>query len=265
MFALGDVNSSTYISGTNLYINDMNPDLVATYEVISEDVESLIVELERLRLKVTAEDFYQMRASKPEEKLQRASRFIYLNKTCFNGLWRVNSKGDFNVPFGHNKNPTLFDINNLRACSERLQGATVTNLSFEQAVESASPGDLVYFDPPYIPLSPSSSFAAYSKEGFGLEAHKLLSETISSLTKKGVYVILSNSDTGLTREIFGDSVDLRQKSMARSIAASGSKRGSVNEVIGVNYQHLNESSIKSLSLISESNSYVELKPKKTIR
>lgn len=253
MFALGNPESPIYIPGKNLYINDMNPELTNTYEVIRDNVSSLIKELEVLSKKINEKTFYEIRETVPRAKVARAARFIYLNKTCFNGLWRVNSKGQFNVPFGKSKNTTLYIEENLRACSKRLKGATITNLSFEDAVARARKGDLVYFDPPYIPLSASASFSAYAKEGFGVQEQQILAGTIEKLTKKGVYVLLSNSDTTLTRKIFKKSLTLRKILMRRSISSSGSTRNSVYEVLGMNYSHPKDSAMGNLDLISRPN------------
>lgn len=253
MFALGDPENELHISGNNLFINDMNPELTNTYEVIRDNVSALIKELEILSKRINEKTFYEIRATVPRSKVARAARFIYLNKTCFNGLWRVNSKGEFNVPFGKSKNPSLFIEENLRACSKRLKGSTITNQSFEKAVKKARKGDLVYFDPPYIPLSPSASFSAYAKEGFGLNEQQLLAETITQLNAKGVFVLLSNSDTPMTRKIFKKSLTLRKVLMSRSISSSGTTRKPVFEVLGMNYSHLRGSAMGNLDLISRPN------------
>jgi DNA adenine methylase len=253
MFTLGKPTSELNIPGENLFINDMNPELTNTYEVIRDNVTALIKELEILTKKINEKTYYEIRSTVPRSKVARAARFIYLNKTCFNGLWRVNSKGEFNVPFGKSKNPSLFVEANLRACSRRLKGATITTVSFEMAVSKARKGDLVYFDPPYIPLSPSASFSAYAKEGFGLDKQELLAETISKLNKKGVFVLLSNSDTVLTRKIFKKVLTLRKILMARTISSSGSTRNPVYEVIGMNYSHPRGSAVGNLDLISRPN------------
>ncbi|WP_426846520.1 DNA adenine methylase [Candidatus Planktophila dulcis] len=253
MFALGQPDSELNVPGVNLYINDMNPELTNTYEVIRDNVTALIKELEILSKRINEKTFYEIRSVVPRGKVARAARFIYLNKTCFNGLWRVNSKGEFNVPFGKSKNPTLYVEENLRACSKRLKGSTITNLSFEKAVSKARKGDLVYFDPPYIPMSASASFSAYAKEGFGLNEQELLAETIAKLNTKGVYVLLSNSDTPITRKIFRKSLTLRKVLMSRSISSSGSTRKPVYEVLGMNYSHLRGSAMGDLDLISRPN------------
>jgi DNA adenine methylase len=253
MFALGNSESPLNIPGKNLFINDLNPELTNTYEVIRDNVSALIKELELLSKRINEKTFYEIRATVPRGKAARAARFIYLNKTCFNGLWRVNSKGEFNVPFGKSKNPTLFVEENLRACSKRLKGCTITNTSFEKAVTKARKGDLVYFDPPYIPLSASASFAAYAKEGFNLSDQELLAETIQKLSAKGVFVLLSNSDTPMTRKIFKKTLTLRKVLMSRSISSSGSTRKPVFEVLGMNYTHLRGSAMGELDLISRPN------------
>jgi DNA adenine methylase len=253
MFALGDETKDFYIPGENLFLNDMNPELTNVYQVIRDNVTLLIKALDKLSKKINEKSYYEIRATVPRGKVARAARFIYLNKTCFNGLWRVNSSGDFNVPFGKSKNPSLYDEANLRACSKRLKGATITNLQFDKAVAKARKGDLVYFDPPYIPLTPSASFSAYAKEGFGQCEHELLAQTIQKLNDKDVYVLLSNSDTPLTRKIFKKVVTLRKVLMARSISSSGSTRKPVYEVLGMNYAHLRGSAMGNLDLISRPN------------
>lgn len=253
MFALGNPENHLNIPGKNLFINDLNPELTNTYEVIRDNVSALIKELELLTKRINEKTFYEMRATVPRGKVSRAARFIYLNKTCFNGLWRVNSKGEFNVPFGKSKNPSLFVEENLRACSKRLKGCTITNTSFEKAVSKARKGDLVYFDPPYIPLSTSASFAAYAKEGFNLSDQELLAESIQKLTAKGVFVLLSNSDTPMTRKIFKKTLTLRKVLMSRSISSSGATRKPVFEVLGMNYSHSRGSAMGELDLISRPN------------
>jgi DNA adenine methylase len=250
-FKLGNPTAEYFLQGDKLILNDMNPELVATYEVIRDNVSGLIRVLSQLQEKINEKTFYEIRASQPRSKVARAARFIYLNKTCFNGLWRVNSKGEFNVPFGKSKNPSLFSEENLRACSKRLKGSTITNISFEKSVKKAKKGDLVYFDPPYIPLTPSASFSAYAKEGFGKLEHELLAKTILDLTKRGVYVLLSNSDTELTRKIFQENLILRRLLMARSISSSGSTRKPVFEIIGMNYTNPRGAILGQLELISK--------------
>ena len=251
-FALGNIDGKIFVPGKNLFISDMNPDLINAYKVIRDSVGELIIELEILGQRINEDSYYQIRAEIPRDKVARAARFIYLNKTCYNGLWRVNRDGLFNVPFDKEKteNSSLFSQDNLYACSQRLNGASIQHQSFENAIESAKKGDLVYFDPPYIPLTPTSSFSAYSKEGFGEADHNQLASVIHGLTKKGVFVLFSNSDTPLTRQIFKDHLILRRKDMRRSISADGTNRKNVFEILGMNYSHLHGSHMGTLKLVS---------------
>lgn len=241
MFALGNVESKHFIEGRRIHINDMNPDLINAYRVIRDDVNALIRALKYFENKNDSESFYKVRSTSFSSPTKQAARFIYLNKTCFNGLWRVNSQGNFNVPFGHYKNPKILDEHNLRLCSERLKNAKITLGSFQKAVEKAKAGDLVYFDPPYIPLTKTAAFSQYAKEDFNLDDQTALRDTISQLTKRGVLVILSNSDTPQTREIFGKSLNLRQILVARTISAKALSRKPVHEVLGTNFTISNQS------------------------
>ena len=235
MFALGNKGSENYIPGKNIFINDSNPDLIASYRVIKTDIYKLIEKLNRYSKDTSKSAFERMRKLEPKDDVSRAARFIYLNKTCFNGLWRVNSKGEFNVPWGKLKSPAIFNEENLLACSIRLKGSHITNKDFASAVEKCSSGDLVYFDPPYLPLSASSSFSKYAKDDFTYHDHAKLADTIGELTKKGVFVILSNSDTQLGRELFDRVLTLRQLPMNRSISAQSSSRKPVMEILGTNF------------------------------
>jgi DNA adenine methylase len=235
MFALGNQDSEYFIPGKNISINDVNPDLIASYRVIKTDVDSLIRKLEKYSKDTSKEAFERMRMKLPVDDVSRAARFIYLNKTCFNGLWRVNSKGEFNVPWGKLKTPLVFSRENLLACSRRLKGSKISCNDFASAVRSAKEGDLVYFDPPYLPLSSSSNFSKYAKADFTIPDHEKLSKLIEELTSRGVFVILSNSDTTLSRQMFDSVLTLRQIPMNRSISASSTSRKSVMELLGMNF------------------------------
>ena len=249
-FALGNPNAEIFVGGGMLVINDANPELINAYKVVRDSVGRLIIELEKLSKKVNSKNYYEIRSEVPTGRILRAARFIYLNKTCYNGLWRVNSKGEFNVPFDKSSSSNLFNEEVLRECSERLKGATITNMSFHESVANAKKGDLVYLDPPYLPLTPTASFAAYAKEGFNESDHELLAATISKLTQKGVYVLMSNSDTPLTRKIFREHLTLRRLLMRRTMSATGHSRHSVYEILGMNYKHLHGSAMGELELVS---------------
>ncbi len=248
-FALGNKDAEFYLPGKQIHISDMNPDLVNTYKVIRDKVDLLILELRKFEKLNDSESFYRIRSTVYENEIKRAARFIYLNKTCFNGLWRVNSHGEFNVPFGRYKNPNILDRENLILCHERLQGAKISLGSFDEITLKSEKGDLVYFDPPYIPLTKTAAFSQYAKEDFGIKEQEALNKSIKALTKRGVRVILSNSDTRLTREIFGESLTLRQISVARTISANAATRKPVYEVIGTNYVPPKNSMLSSLKVV----------------
>ena len=235
MFGLGDENSDFYVPGNRLVINDVNPDLIKTYTAIRDDVEGLIHELRKLSKNVSQDAFEKVKKSRPKTDLTQAARFIYLNKTCFNGLWRVNSKGEFNVPYGHVNNPVICNDELLRACSARLVGAQIRLGSYFSALNDAKAGDFVYLDPPYLPLSPSASFSKYAKDDFLQLDHYALAGVIRGLSERGVYVMLSNSDAPLTRQIFGGLLELRGLDVTRSISAGAAGRVKLGEVLGVNY------------------------------
>lgn len=249
-FALGNPNSDVYVPGRNLYINDMNPDLINTYKIIRDDLSSLIKELKKFEKLNDSDSFYRIRGTKFENEVKLAARFIYLNKTCFNGLWRVNSSGAFNVPYGRYKNPNILDVDNLKDCSDRLKNAKITFKSYSKAIISAREGDLVYFDPPYIPISKTAAFSQYAKDDFNLGNQEELAEVIHELSSRGVRVILSNSDTDLTREIFGKKLHLKQILVARTISAQVNTRKSVYEVIGTNFALKSGSELSKYKSIS---------------
>jgi DNA adenine methylase len=235
-FYIGQKESPFYIPGSRIHLSDTNPDLISAYQVLRDEPVTLMKHLTKLGRQTDREAFEKVRASRPKSKIEIAARFIYLNKTCFNGLWRVNSKGEFNVPWGKLQNPRIFDESILITNSNRLRGAKIAKRDFLSQLEPAQKGDLVYLDPPYIPLSSSSSFSKYSKLDFDISNHEELATCIKSLTKRGVFVVLSNSDTSDTRRIFGESMNLYQISVGRSISASSESRKRVNEVIATNYE-----------------------------
>jgi DNA adenine methylase len=247
MFKLGEKDFPSFIPGKRLIINDVNPDLVATYRTVRDDLASLFDELEEMSKDTTKVKFEAVRRMQPKTDVEKAARFIYLNKTCFNGLWRVNGKGDFNVPWGKLKNPTIYSPELLSACSERLQGAQIRCAPFATALSDAKKGDLVYLDPPYIPLSASASFSKYAQHDFSVIDHYSLAGVIQGLTERGVRIMLSNSDTELTRHIYRK-LGLWQVSASRSISAASSSRGRVKELIGVNY-HIHTPP-KTINLVS---------------
>lgn len=220
-------------------LNDFNPELINCYTVVRDDVSGLVNKLRGFALGRDA--FYEMRALDPNTMppIDRAARTIYLNKTSFNGLYRQNKAGKFNSPFGDYANPQVVDEPNLRACSALLQSVRLCIGDFAQAVETAQRGDAVYFDPPYVPLSATSNFESYTKEGFTLGDQQRLATTCRELTAKGVFILESNSDTSTVHDLYGDFERMVVR-MRRNINATASGRGPVNELVIMSRQHVRE-------------------------
>ena len=166
-----------------------------------------------------------------EDDADVAAWFIYLNKTGFNGLYRVNRKGNFNVPIGRYKDPRVCDTENLRACHRVLQGAEIRYEGFDAVLDRAEAGDFVYFDPPYVPASATASFTSYTKHGFDISDQLRLADVARKLKEKGVSVILSNSDTPPVRKMYQRGFTRRQVMMTRAINSKASARGAVPELI----------------------------------
>jgi len=193
------------------YLSDNNSRLVETYVAVRDHVDAVIDRLEHHRARHGETYYYDVRARVPEEPIDRAARIIYLNKTCFNGLYRENSKGEFNSPFGRYKNPNICDAENLHAVSKALKKAKIEWRPFDSVVRYAEPGDLVYFDPPYHPVSKTASFTSYDQAGFGEESQRQLARVYQQLAEKRVHVLLSNSMTPFIVQLYRpftlDSVD----------------------------------------------------------
>lgn len=220
------------------YISDLNSELIDAYTVIRDDVDSLIKCLKKHHY--NEEYFYSVRnvdrnsAFKKWSAAKRAARLIFLNKTCFNGLYRVNSKGYFNTPFGQYTNPKILDIENLNACSKVLQNTTIKLASFESIESRIHPDDFVYFDPPYVPLSDTAYFTSYSSAGFDINMQKKLFELCCRLHKKGIRFMLSNSSSPFILDLYKKfKIDLVEAS--RAVNSNAAKRGKIHEVIVTNY------------------------------
>lgn len=209
-------------------LSDQNPDLVAVYQALQSDVDGLIRTLRRMRH--SEEDYYRIRARIPRSMIARAARVIYLNKTGYNGLYRVNRSGRFNVPFGRYENPTICDEENLRAASQVLSGVRLEVADFESVCRGARRGDAVYLDPPYLPLSQTASFAQYARSPFGVDEHERLARVFSDLARRGVRAVLSNSHTEESRRIFrgfaGELVPV-----TRPINCKAEARGAIREIL----------------------------------
>lgn len=219
-------------------LSDTNEELINCFAVVRDKPSELIEVLLNHRKRHSKQYYYEVRDLESErlDSVSRAARMIYLNKTCFNGLYRVNSKGEFNVPFGDYKNPSIFNRNTLYRASQMLQDAVLRVMTFDKVLDFAGKDDFVYFDPPYIPLSKTSSFTRYSKSEFSIKEQNQLSEVFRALDSMGCFVMLSNSDHSLIRELYRDYdkniVVVRAK---RKINSVGSKRGAINEIVVTNY------------------------------
>jgi DNA adenine methylase len=219
------------------YLSDLNNELVITYNVIKSDVENLIKSLKKHKL--DKEYFLKIRTQNPEKlsDLNTASRFIYLNRTCFNGMYRVNSKGGFNVPFGKYTNPLICDENNLRKASKALKNVEIKKQDYKEVLKKAKKGDFIYFDPPYYPVSKTASFTSYTSEAFLDKEQIELRDTFVELHKRGCFVMLSNSDTPFINKIYSEPQGLRitKVQAGRVINSDASKRGKITEVLVTNY------------------------------
>lgn len=220
------------------YISDMNEELINLYSVVRDNVYELIDDLSKHE--VSKEYFLEIRNIDRTEQytelsdVERASRFIYLNRTCFNGMYRVNSQGQFNVPFGHYKNPRIIDENNLLNCSELLKKTEIKCADFSEILTKVKKGDLVYFDPPYVPLNETSSFTSYTKDGFDINMQFKLRDVCDELDNKGVKFMLSNSDTKLVNELYVN-YEIKKVFASRQINANADGRGKITEVLVRNY------------------------------
>lgn len=219
-------------------LTDINPALIATYSAIRDDVDRVVTSLEGLARHHSKKRYYEVRRRYNESRRlsssTRAAMFIYLNKTCFNGLHRVNRKGEFNVPVGSYKNPKIVDPDRLRLASEALRDAELRCTGFESLVEHAKPGDFVYFDPPYEPVSTTASFTSYARDGFSREDQTRLRDVYRELDRRGCKLMLSNSDVPFIRELYGR-FRIDTVAAPRAINCNGNGRGKVAEVVVRNY------------------------------
>lgn len=216
-------------------ISDMNVDLIGTYIAIAQAEHHVIGRLEHHAKKHSEEHYYRVRSLDPRRMngpVDRAARVIYLNRTCFNGLYRVNKKGQFNVPFGDYANPTICDGENIRAVAGVLQrkGVRLWRVDFAEVLESAREGDAVYCDPPYAPVSETSNFTAYVAGGFASVEQERLRNVAVKLVNRGVHVLLSNSDTPFVRRLY-KGFKIERVEAPRRINSKGGKRGNVGELL----------------------------------
>jgi DNA adenine methylase len=219
----------------NAVLSDINDELITTYGVIKNQVDDLINQLRSHILKYRANPknyYYTIRASEPSVDVERAARLIFLNKTCYNGLYRVNSKGKFNVPFGKYKNPKILDEENLRSVSSVLcwSNAKLLATDFQKATKDAKNGDFIYFDPPYQPISSTANFTSYTETGFSGDEQERLAKLFRALHKRGCKVLLSNSDTPEIHTLY-EGFNIEVVSALRAISCKGNQRKGHTELI----------------------------------
>jgi DNA adenine methylase len=216
-------------------IADQNPMLIDVYSAIRDDVDGVIDHLESHADHATDPDYYyEVRAQDPEalHSTGRAARIIFLNKTCYNGLYRVNRSGKFNVPFGRYTNPRVLNEAVLLAASRALRRVEIVHSDFEAVAHRAKKGDAVYFDPPYHPVSATASFNAYDKTAFGEKEQRRLAKTYRALVEEDISSVLSNSDCPLTRALYSG-LDVHTVLATRAINSAAEKRGRVTEILVV--------------------------------
>ena len=224
-------------------INDFNEELINAYRQIKNNPAELINLLIKHKENNSKDYYLELRSADRDGRIsrmtgvERAARILYMLRVDFNGLYRVNSKNQFNVPYGRYKNPKIVDVDLLYQISEYLNENDVEILQtdFAEAVKDAQTGDFVYFDPPYIPLNETSSFTSYTHEGFSYEEQIRLRNTFKELTERGVYAMLSNSSSPLVEELYKD-FNIYFVEAQRTNGAKSSSRGKISEIIVTNYE-----------------------------
>lgn len=210
---------------TKAELSDTNLDLAITYNIVRNNLDDLLIALRQLADRHNKDNYLRIRReTKTEDKVRVAARLIYLNKTCYNGLYRVNRRNEFNVPMGSYRNPTICDEDSLRAASEVLAKARIRCQSFEKA--SPRERDLVYCDPPY-----HKTFNGYTKNGFNIEDQERLRDACLEWQRAGAHVIVSNSDTAFIRDLYADGFAIHQVHGRRSVNCRGSDRGPTPELL----------------------------------
>jgi DNA adenine methylase len=227
----------------NYVLADANEELVLAYRAVRDDLPRLMEELARHKRRHTkrGKPYYMSvrrwdRSPRFHTRLpvKRAARFIYLNKTCFNGLWRVNSSGQFNVPMGRYKRPNILDEERLHAAHEALQGVRIRLGDFADAVSEAGTGDFVYCDPPYVPLNATSSFTSYYADGFGLGEQQRLAALVHELARRGAKVMVSNSNTDVVHMLYAG-LHIHPVTTQRRINSDAHGRGDLTELVITSY------------------------------
>lgn len=216
-----------------MLLNDANAELINAYAVVGDSLVRLTEQLEHLKRQHSEEFYYAVRATNPDSltDIEQAARFIYLNKTGFNGLYRVNRFGQFNVPFGHHANPGLYDVSILKAAADVITGSQLFSMQYDDFLrQHARAGDFIYLDPPYIPVSLYSDFKRYTAQQFRENDQVQLAALYTDLVELGAYPLLSNSYTPLSLELYGQH-RIVQIEARRNVNSNGMGRGSIAEIL----------------------------------
>jgi len=227
-------------------LNDLNKALINTYIVVRDDVEGLIVDLNEIQLEYykyveleEKRDYYMERRAEfnnlSAHSTRKSALFIFLNKTGFNGMYRENRAGQYNIPFGKHKHPLICDEANLRLVSKDLRAVDLTSTSYKDAIKDVKSGDLVYLDPPYYPLTTTSNFTEYQAGGFTVQDQVELRNIFRELNKKGCYVVMSNSACSEIEELY-EGFSISRIQVARAINSKANKRGKIDEVVITNFK-----------------------------
>jgi len=229
------------------YLNDVNEGLIWAYKNVRDNTEKIISSLKKIQSVYLSKneeqrkEFYYETRNRfnrlPIDSIDKTTLLIFLNKTCFNGMYRENSLGEFNIPMGRYKNPGILDEENLKLVAKALKNVVLTHVSFEKALQKAGKGDFVYFDPPYYPLNKTSGFTNYSEDDFLKSDQVRLRDVFLELGRRGCHVMLSNSFTPFIKKLYnGKRIYLHEISVGRPINSVGSKRGKVKEFAVLNYK-----------------------------
>ena len=222
-------------------VSDLNSDLVLAYVTIRDKLGRLIESLENHSKNYHKDStgyYYEVRKQEPKSQIEKVSRLLFLNKTCFNGLYRVNSKGKFNVPLGRYTNPNIVNRENLTTVSKFLQSdkIKISCRDFESILKDAKKGDFVYFDPPYQPVSDTANFTSYTHRDFTEDDLQRLADLANQLNSKGLHVLLSNSNTKIVKKIFSSKKwKIKEIAVNRAINSNSQKRTGHKEVLIKNY------------------------------
>ena len=224
-----------YLQPSTAILTDINAELINTYCCVRDHVEELISLLKEHKIRHDKDYYYSIRNHSGGTEIEKAARIIYLNKTCFNGLYRVNSQGKFNVPLGRYENPNICSEVLLKAASEALSTSKIKQTDFVDVLNYAtSSDDFIYFDPPYYPVSETSYFTAYSSYRFAEDQQVKLKDVFEKLAGRGVKVMLSNSDCEFIRNLYS-SFHIHTISASRAINSNAKKRGKITEILVTSY------------------------------